>query len=108
MALITPARHPRISFIKNRSSPKTPLRSNASPVGSDKTPITEFVEDLTPETRNIVYNMLKKSEENMTPLTKRRRLEKVTDSPMPANGNFFFRLSTAMSTKTIFFSNGSC
>lgn len=49
--------------------------------------LQEYVEDIpTPISRGLVYNILKEFEENESPLSKRRRLENVTDSPIDMSG----------------------
>lgn len=86
--------HPRISSIRNTGnrrslsdSPKTPLGPTGSGGENYKSPATELCEDMTPITRKIVYEMFKEKERNETPLTKRRRIEATTLSPIDMSGN---------------------
>ncbi|KAJ6644278.1 DNA topoisomerase 2-binding protein 1 [Pseudolycoriella hygida] len=107
---VTPARHPRISALKNDygrqsvspNSPRTPPPINVTPGGTVVSPTTgkykllflscnevvqiphqskDLVSVLTPKTRTRVYKMLKEHAASETPLTKRRRLENPSDSP---------------------------
>lgn len=69
-------------------------------------PSPELTEDLTPETRKLVYGIFKEYEENTTPLTKRRRQENVTSSPPPSLGmTFVFVIRMLKLNKNFMFSS---